>query len=84
MATEVVVNETSVTVITAGAQGPSGPTGPSGSDGTGWLIGSGAPSVGLGDDGNYYVNELNEEIYRKVSGAWVVKSDFDTVNGGYY
>lgn len=36
-----------------------------------WFRGAGAPDVGLGEDGNYYVDELTGDLYQKTAGSWV-------------
>ena len=60
-----------------GIQGPAGPTGPTGATGAAGangktvLSGAGAPSVGLGVDGDFYINTTANTIYGpKASGAW--------------
>lgn len=70
---------------TTGATGPTGPQGPAGANGTNgtngtngadgvvgsiWYTGEGAPSSGLGIDGDYYLNVLNGNYYKKISGSW--------------
>jgi len=59
--------------------GPIGPTGPAGVDGaTGadglngstWYSGSGVPSSGTGVDNDYYFDESNGDVYKKISGSW--------------
>lgn len=58
-------NETSQTVFTPGSQGPIGPRGNS------VLSGSGAPSAGLGVNGDFYIDTATDELYGpKTSGAW--------------
>lgn len=55
-----------------GEQGEQGPAGP-GADGstTPWLTGTGAPSSGLGADGDYYVDTSTNDVYGpKHAGAW--------------
>ena len=45
--------------------GPAGPAGP------GWIAAaSGPPSVGLGNDGDFYVNIDNGDVYQKSGGSW--------------
>ena len=56
-----------------GPQGPAGNDGADGSDGVDgnrWLDGSGVPSNGLGNDGDYYLNNDNGDTYEKASGTW--------------
>lgn len=58
-----------------GATGVTGPTGPAGADGAAWLSGSGNPASTLGDDGDYYLDFANNDIYKKISGAWVKETN---------
>lgn len=54
-----------------GATGSTGATGATGPAGTSILNGSGAPSNGLGNDGDFYINTANYNIHGpKASGAW--------------
>lgn len=53
-----------------GAQGPAGADGAPGADGATWYSGSGAPSAGIGADGDYYLNTANGDVYKKTSGSW--------------
>jgi hypothetical protein len=63
---------------TAGAWGTAhsiigsvGPSGTNGTNGRTWLNGSGAPSSGLGADGDFYVDTTNKNFYGpKTAGAW--------------
>ena len=38
-----------------------------------WLSGSGAPSGGTGDDGDFYLDTATGDVYKKVSGSWGAK-----------
>jgi hypothetical protein len=68
-----------------GEQGPAGPTGSPGSngtngaDGTSVHVGNGAPSAGLGGDGDVYIDADNGDIYEKVTGSWVLRGSIDEV-----
>ncbi len=59
-----------------GETGPAGGTGSSGSDGTDGVdgnqhfVGNGAPSNGLGNDGDIYTDADNGDIYEKIVGSW--------------
>lgn len=54
-----------------GLTGDTGPQGPAGLDGKTVLNGSGAPSSGLGVDGDFYIDTTAIAIYGpKTSGAW--------------
>jgi hypothetical protein len=59
------------TGLPTGPQGPTGATGPAGADGKTIRNGSGAPSSGLGVDGDFYIDTVASAIYGpKTSGAW--------------
>jgi hypothetical protein len=54
-----------------GSTGSTGSTGAAGADGKTLRSGSGAPSAGLGNDGDFYINTAAWTIYGpKASGAW--------------
>lgn len=53
----------------AGADGADGATGPAG---TSLLGDEGAPSNDLGNDGDFYVDTQNGDLYTKTSGSWAV------------
>jgi hypothetical protein len=61
-----------IRIIRIATQGPAGPPGSGGGDGSGsaWHQGAGAPSSGLGVDGDFYLNTANGDLYQKASGAW--------------
>lgn len=50
--------------------------GPAGASGGKWFNGAGAPSVGIGADNDYYINNTTLEYLEKVSGAWVSRGNF--------
>ena len=62
------------TLAPAGPTGPTGPAGPQGdpgTDGASILNGSGAPSAGLGVDGDYYLDTAVTRLYGpKTGGSW--------------
>lgn len=72
-----------------GDRGPQGPRGPAGADGGGggggsgstWYDGAGAPSSGLGVDGDYYLRTSNGDVYHKASGAWSVTGNIKGADG---
>jgi hypothetical protein len=41
--------------------------------GTNIYNGDGVPSVSLGSNGDFYFNNLNGDVYKKVTGAWVLQ-----------
>lgn len=55
-----------------GVTGPTGATGAAGADGISPVIynDSGVPSVGLGIDGDYYIDTDNGDLYYKDTGVW--------------
>lgn len=53
-----------------GAQGSAGATGPAGANGATWYEGSGAPSSGTGNNGDFYLNTTNGDVYEQASGTW--------------
>lgn len=55
-----------------GGTGPQGPPGTDGADGATWYNGSGAPSAGLGANGDYYLNNDTDDVYFKASGTWSI------------
>jgi hypothetical protein len=54
-----------------GPQGPQGPAGAPGAPGSKWFSGGGAPAVGLGVNGDYYLDIDNGDVWSKTAGAWV-------------
>jgi len=55
----------------AGEQGPPGDPGPAGVDGRTILSGAGAPSSGLGENGDFYLDTAASRLYGpKTAGAW--------------
>jgi hypothetical protein len=63
-----------IRIIRIATQGPAGPPGSGGGIGSGsgsaWYQGSGAPTAGLGADGDFYLNTANGDVYQKTSGSW--------------
>lgn len=65
-----------------GPQGPEGPAGTNGNDGADGnqiLVGAGAPSAGLGVDGDQYIDSDNGDIYTKAAGAWNLQGNMSEV-----
>jgi len=54
----------------SGGQGQSGINGTDGTDGNQHFVGNGAPSNGLGNDGDIYTDADNGDIYEKITGSW--------------
>jgi hypothetical protein len=55
-----------------GVPGATGPAGTNGASGTRWFEGSGAPSSGLGVNGDFYLNITTGDVYNKAAGVWTV------------
>jgi len=47
-------------------------SGSASSDGTVWYSGSGTPSSDTGNDGDYYLDTADCDVYKKTSGSWAV------------
>jgi collagen type VII alpha len=63
-----------------GVQGNTGATGATGDPGAvvitaDLLFGNGVPSNGLGIDSQVYVDQLADDVYKKVSGVWVLQTN---------
>lgn len=57
-----------------GPDGSQGPAGPQGDPSNEWLNGNGAPTAGLGNDDDYYIdNVAPNAYYKKISGNWTVQ-----------
>jgi hypothetical protein len=57
---------------TTGSTGATGPTGAAGAPGSVWRNGTGAPSSGLGANGDYYLDDATGNVYLKASGAYSI------------
>ncbi len=64
-----------------GPQGAQGPTGANGADGATWRSGSGAPSNGLGLDGDFYFRSDTDDVYQKAGGAYAVIANLRGTQG---
>lgn len=53
-----------------GFEGPEGPAGPAGDDGQVLHNGTGDPAPGLGEDGDYYIDTDDGDLFFKVGGVW--------------
>lgn len=58
-----------------------GDTGASGTA-TVWHDGTGAPSSGLGSDGDYYLDDATGDVYLKAAGAWSIVTNLAGTSGG--
>lgn len=70
------------TTATATSGGTSG-TGGSDVDVTGsvWHDGVGAPGAGLGNDGDYYLNDTTDDVYAKSGGTWTLVANIGGTPG---
>ena len=69
--TTVTLTGTGGLIVGTGATGATGPTGPPGADGRTILSGTGAPSSGLGSNGDYYLDTAANRLYGpKTTGVW--------------
>ena len=59
----------------AGDPGVPGQDGTNGADGNQHFVGNGAPSNGLGNDGDVYTDADNGDIYLKVTGSWSLQGE---------
>ena len=66
-----------------GEKGDTGTTGTNGIDGNTWYSGLGVPDVGLGVDGDLYINTdiLSNDYYLKVGGVWVLQGNIKGETG---
>ncbi len=65
---------------TAGGTGSQGSDGTDGTDGNQHFVGNGAPSNGLGNDGDVYTDADNGDIYLKVTGSWSLQGSPGSVS----
>lgn len=54
-----------------GTTGTTGTTGTAGTAGTNFLSGAGTPAVGLGNNGDTYLNVTTGDVSVKSAGSWV-------------
>ncbi len=78
---DVYLKATGAYSIVANIEGPAGPSGPSGAPGSVWRNGSGAPSNGLGINGDYYLNDANGDVYQKAAGVYSVVANIEGPTG---
>lgn len=63
--------------------GADGSDGVDGTDGATWYNGTGAPSSGLGVDGDYYLDNANGDVYFKASGSYSVVTNLTGPPGSF-
>lgn len=76
----------------AGATGSTGGQGPAGPNGTPGaivitsdvLFGEGVPDPGLGTDGQVYVDTLTDDVYKKITGSWVLQTNLRGDDGASF
>lgn len=71
------INLISIAAIT----GADGTDGVDGMDGSIWYDGAGIPSVGLGNNGDYYLNNNNGDVYNKIAGTWTYVTNIKGTDG---
>lgn len=64
-----------------GPTGPTGATGATGANGSTWTHNTGAPSGGLGVNGDFYYRDDTSQVYFKAAGSWSVVSTFVSIAG---
>ena len=64
-----------------GETGAKGATGAAGADGATWLTGTVVPTSAQGENGDWYLNTANYDIYQKASGAWSKKGNIKGATG---
>jgi hypothetical protein len=65
-----------------GPVGPQGDTGPTGARGSKWYSAPGAPgTIGGQVDGDFYLNETNDDVYELISGVWTVTANIKGATG---
>jgi len=75
-ASHTVTFEVEVEVSITGLKGDPGVQGSSGTDGIAQVrTGTGAPAAGLGNDGDFYLNNTNGDYYTKAGGSWTLQGN---------
>lgn len=62
-------------------KGKDGKNGEDGEDGSKWFLGTLTPSNDMGNDGDFYLNRSNFDIYIKDSGAWTLMGNIKGADG---
>jgi hypothetical protein len=57
-------------------------SGVAGASGGVWRTGSGVPSDGLGEDGDFYIDTATNDFYERVGGGYVLRGTFGSGGGG--
>lgn len=66
---------------TDGVDGTDGTDGVDGADGSIWYEGTGAPGGGLGVNGDFYLNDVNGDVYQKAAGVWGIVANIKGAPG---
>ena len=61
-----------------------GPQGLRGVDGTQWYSGSGVPGSTLGRNGDFYIRNTTNVVYKKINGTWTIVSDLSGADGAVW
>ncbi len=64
-----------------GIQGKPGKDGLNGIDGTKWFNGDGKPSVSLGENGDFYLDDITSDYYQKIKDKWVLQGNLKGKKG---
>jgi hypothetical protein len=64
-----------------GIQGNTGVQGITGNRGTVWFDGAGAPSGLIGQNGDFYIDNLTSNYYQKQGGSWIFQGTFAGATG---
>lgn len=67
----------------AGADGAAGANGAAGAPGAVWREGTGAPSNGLGIDGDFYLDDATGDVYQKSGGTYSIVANITGPEGQY-
>ena len=66
---------------TGPAGGPAGPQGPAGVPGSVWRNGNGPPLDSLGNNGDYYLNDLTDNVYLRASSVYTIVANIGGAPG---
>jgi hypothetical protein len=67
--------------VATNIKGSPGAAGSAGTNGATWRDGSGAPSSGLGVDGDFYLDNATENVYLKASGSYSIVTNIKGATG---
>ena len=79
---ESLFNTTGITFVNiTGPAGPKGDTGTQGPIGSIWRSGAGVPFDGVGVDNDFYLDTSNGNVYKRVSGMYMLQTDLTGATG---